>query len=137
VTFYAKTLIFESLLMNYQGNALKYTRAGYIRVRLEAHNQPSERTSQDGEEQAPATIVKLTVTDTGQGMSPQFMRTKVGYVVGCVWQWFKTNIPQALHTLQSREFDRARNWSWAITSQIYGHHAKRADQHPKRTWVWY
>jgi signal transduction histidine kinase len=85
VTFFAKTLIFESLLMNYQGNALKYTRAGYIRVRLEAHNQPSERTSLDGEEQAPATIVKLTVTDTGQGMSPQFMRTKVGYMVRRVW----------------------------------------------------
>jgi signal transduction histidine kinase len=65
------------MLTSKQGNALKYTRTGHIRVKLEAQSPASQREMQDGEEQASATIVKLTVTDTGQGMSPQFMRTKV------------------------------------------------------------
>jgi CheY-like chemotaxis protein len=62
--------------MNIFGNALKYTRKGYIKVKLEA--QSTRRTSiAPGAEETLATFVKLTITDTGQGMSPQFMRTKL------------------------------------------------------------
>jgi signal transduction histidine kinase/CheY-like chemotaxis protein len=67
---------FRRIIMNIFGNALKYTRAGYIRVRLEAQTlrRPHLDSSSD---EAQATLVKLTITDTGQGMSPQFMRTKL------------------------------------------------------------
>jgi signal transduction histidine kinase len=62
--------------MNIFGNALKYTHAGYIRIKLEAHaispvfseidNNPIERT-----------MVTLTISDTGRGMSSDFLKTKV------------------------------------------------------------
>jgi signal transduction histidine kinase len=64
------------LTMNIFGNALKYTHAGYIRIKLEARaissvvsaidNNPSERT-----------MVTLTISDTGRGMSSDFLKTKV------------------------------------------------------------
>jgi signal transduction histidine kinase len=64
------------LTMNIFGNALKYTHAGYIRIKLEAHaispvlseidNSPIERT-----------MVTLTISDTGRGMSSDFLKTKV------------------------------------------------------------
>jgi signal transduction histidine kinase/CheY-like chemotaxis protein len=67
---------FRRIIMNIFGNALKYTRSGYIRVRLEAHTSKRSSTA-PGNDEAVATSVKLTITDTGQGMSPQFMRTKL------------------------------------------------------------
>jgi signal transduction histidine kinase len=64
------------LTMNIFGNALKYTHAGYIRIKLEARaissvvsaidNNPTERT-----------MVTLTISDTGRGMSSDFLKTKV------------------------------------------------------------
>jgi signal transduction histidine kinase len=64
------------LTMNIFGNALKYTKAGYIRIKLEARaissvvsaidNNPTDRT-----------MVTLTISDTGRGMSSDFLKTKV------------------------------------------------------------
>ncbi len=64
------------LTMNIFGNALKYTHAGYIIIKLEARaispvlseidNNPIERT-----------MVTLTISDTGRGMSSDFLKTKV------------------------------------------------------------
>jgi signal transduction histidine kinase len=64
------------LTMNIFGNALKYTRAGYIKIKLEAraipplvsavNNDPTERT-----------MVTLTISDTGRGISNDFLKTKV------------------------------------------------------------
>ncbi|TVY46175.1 Hybrid signal transduction histidine kinase B [Lachnellula occidentalis] len=64
------------LTMNLFGNALKYTPSGYIRVKLEAQSIPSV----EGEKKAnlpERTLVTLTVTDSGQGMSSDFMKTKL------------------------------------------------------------
>lgn len=61
--------------MNIFGNSLKYTRQGFIRVRLEAQSAPKHK--DDAADAPSATTVRLTITDTGQGMSPQFMRTKL------------------------------------------------------------
>jgi signal transduction histidine kinase/CheY-like chemotaxis protein len=67
---------FRRIIMNIFGNALKYTRTGYIRVKLKA--QTTRRSAPEGgQEETQATLVQLTITDTGQGMSPQFMRTKL------------------------------------------------------------
>ena len=67
---------FRRIVMNLFGNSLKYTRSGYIRVKLEAQSQRRPPSAQ-GAEESTATFVKLTITDTGQGMSPHFMRTKL------------------------------------------------------------
>jgi len=68
---------FRRIIMNIFGNALKYTRSGYIQVKLEAQSQRRSPTAAHGSDETPSTSVKLTITDTGQGMSPQFMRTKL------------------------------------------------------------
>jgi signal transduction histidine kinase len=63
----------KRLTMNVFGNALKYTHDGYIKIKLEARpifalgsTSASERT-----------MVTLTITDSGQGMSSDFMKTKL------------------------------------------------------------
>ncbi|OMP85764.1 Hybrid signal transduction histidine kinase B [Diplodia seriata] len=65
------------IVMNLFGNAIKYTRQGFIRVSLSAKDikdPPSQNSSQD----PPATsIVTLTLSDSGQGISPEYLRTKL------------------------------------------------------------
>ncbi|KAL1641764.1 hypothetical protein SLS58_005803 [Diplodia intermedia] len=65
------------IVMNLFGNAIKYTRQGFIRVSLSAKDikdPPSQNSSQD----PPATsIVTLTISDSGQGISPEYLRTKL------------------------------------------------------------
>ncbi|QDS77761.1 hypothetical protein FKW77_005006 [Venturia effusa] len=74
-TFVTQPGAFRRIIMNIFGNSLKYTRQGFIRVRLDAQSMPRHK---DDPTDAPlATTVRLTITDTGQGMSPQFMRTKL------------------------------------------------------------
>ena len=64
------------LTMNLFGNALKYTRVGFIKIRLEARSilPGSSNFKNDGIER---TMVTLTITDSGKGMSPEFMKTKL------------------------------------------------------------
>jgi signal transduction histidine kinase len=63
------------LTMNIFGNALKYTHAGYIRVKLEARAiSPVPNLDDDPTER---TMVTLTISDTGRGMSSDFLKTKV------------------------------------------------------------
>ncbi|KAF2431009.1 hypothetical protein EJ08DRAFT_568907, partial [Tothia fuscella] len=66
---------FRRIIMNIFGNALKYTREGYIKVKLESTKQASH--THEGGEDAQVTIIRLTISDTGIGMSPHFMRTKL------------------------------------------------------------
>ncbi|ORY16126.1 hypothetical protein BCR34DRAFT_597924 [Clohesyomyces aquaticus] len=56
------------ILMNIFSNALKYTQTGHIHVLLRASNRKGG---------GPFTHVTLTITDTGQGMSPQFLANRV------------------------------------------------------------
>lgn len=57
------------------GNALKYTQRGYIKVKLEARSvaTPASSTKTIRER----TMITLTVSDSGQGMSSEFMKTKL------------------------------------------------------------
>ena len=59
------------------GNSLKYTKHGYINVCLRSISQESaaDKTVQFAEDKPG--IIKLTVTDTGQGISPEYLRTKI------------------------------------------------------------
>lgn len=58
--------------MNLLGNSLKYTSQGYIKVQLTA-----EAAQPITDADSTTTMIKLTVSDTGQGMSPHFVRTKL------------------------------------------------------------
>ena len=65
---------FRRIVMNIFGNALKYTRKGFIKVQLTAES-PEERDQSANHSRH--TLIKLQVTDTGQGMSANFLRTKL------------------------------------------------------------
>jgi signal transduction histidine kinase len=62
--------------MNIFGNALKYTQAGYIRIKLEARAISSLVSSVD-HNPIKRTMVTLTISDTGRGMSSDFLKTKM------------------------------------------------------------
>jgi signal transduction histidine kinase len=64
------------LTMNLFGNSLKYTSDGYIKVKLEARNIPSVNPSVNGDS-VDRTMITMTVSDSGQGMSSEFMKTKL------------------------------------------------------------
>lgn len=66
------------LIVSCSGNSLKYTKHGLISVSLKILEDVD-----DSQEQAvhfnmeKPIIIKLTVTDTGQGISPEYLRTKI------------------------------------------------------------
>jgi signal transduction histidine kinase len=71
--------------MNIFGNALKYTRSGYIKIKLQAQSiappiDPGSKTNAKD-----TTMVTLTISDSGQGMSSEFMKTKLFMPFSQVW----------------------------------------------------
>ncbi|KFY02968.1 hypothetical protein O988_01786 [Pseudogymnoascus sp. VKM F-3808] len=64
------------LTMNLFGNSLKYTRDGFIKVKLEAQSIPSVEANVNGDN-IDKTMITMTVSDSGQGMSSEFMKTKL------------------------------------------------------------
>ena len=60
------------ILMNVLGNAMKYTDFGRISVRLEITEASEGRPRPDNED-----LVTLTVTDTGKGISKEFMQGRL------------------------------------------------------------
>jgi len=64
---------FRRIVMNLFGNSLKYTQSGYIRIGLTAVDMAASNHQRDID----PIMVTLTVEDTGCGISPQFMRTRL------------------------------------------------------------
>jgi signal transduction histidine kinase len=56
------------VVMNIFGNALKYTSEGWIRVKLEAQDIPGEDK---------ASIIVLTISDSGKGISSDFLKSNM------------------------------------------------------------
>lgn len=67
---------FRRVVMNLLGNALKYTSDGYVRVNLTASPMEDFQDTETGEV-IPRSMVVLTVTDTGKGISPEFLRSEL------------------------------------------------------------
>ncbi|KAJ5153209.1 uncharacterized protein N7482_009687 [Penicillium canariense] len=61
------------IIMNVFGNAMKYTDQGRVTLSLEAESHSEGRTRRQGLED----MVTLTVSDTGRGISEEFMRGKL------------------------------------------------------------
>ncbi|KAE8447124.1 hypothetical protein EG329_011108 [Mollisiaceae sp. DMI_Dod_QoI] len=64
------------LAMNLFGNSLKYTPDGYIMVKLEARSV-FDSTPNLKNRDAETTLVTLTITDSGRGMTQEFLKTKL------------------------------------------------------------
>lgn len=66
------------IVMNLFGNSLKYTKHGYIMVSLRWANPMQEEADVVRfTENNKTNKIKLIVTDTGQGISPEYLRTKI------------------------------------------------------------
>jgi signal transduction histidine kinase len=66
---------FRRVIMNLLGNALKYTSKGYVRVKLEVSK--IEDLHPGTKEAVQRSCIKLTVLDTGKGISAEFLRSKL------------------------------------------------------------
>jgi signal transduction histidine kinase len=67
---------FRRVIMNLLGNALKYTSHGYVRIKLDATEMEDLQIPGSGDAIA-RSMVTLTITDTGRGISGEFLRSKL------------------------------------------------------------
>ncbi len=68
------------LIMNLLGNALKYTSHGYVKISLnstDADVAPTTGVSATASDNLPRSTISLIVQDTGRGISPEFLRSKL------------------------------------------------------------
>lgn len=73
------------LIMNLLGNSLKYTSHGYVKIKLDATDMEALKTTTSSsagsgsgsDEQLLRSRVTLSVTDTGKGISSDFLRSKL------------------------------------------------------------
>lgn len=71
-TYYTQPGALRRIVMNVFGNAMKYTDAGRVCLRLEATEASDGHHSQPTED-----LVTLTVSDTGKGISEEFLQARV------------------------------------------------------------
>jgi signal transduction histidine kinase len=67
---------FRRIVMNLFGNALKFTKAGFIKVHLRQETLAEERSASDQQDLGFGKIV-LTVSDTGKGISEEYLRNQL------------------------------------------------------------
>ena len=72
-TFTTQPGAVRRVIMNVFGNALKYTEQGVVIVKLALHDLEGKHGS--GQEQGK--LLVITVTDTGKGISSQYLRTRL------------------------------------------------------------
>jgi len=62
--------------MNLLGNTLEYTSRGYVYIKLDA-TEIEDLPTRENSETISRSMVVLTVTDTGNGISSDFLRSKL------------------------------------------------------------
>ncbi|KAI8940521.1 hypothetical protein NX059_004198 [Plenodomus lindquistii] len=70
-TYWSQPGALRRIVMNLVGNSLKYTKHGFVHVKLEAHEDNGHLVSQAND------YITLVVTDSGQGMSAAYMKNKL------------------------------------------------------------
>jgi signal transduction histidine kinase len=55
----------QRIIMNLTGNALKYTQSGWVKIHLSAKESGGQ------------TTIQITVSDSGKGISPEFLRSRL------------------------------------------------------------
>ncbi|MCJ1399586.1 hypothetical protein MMC11_002788 [Xylographa trunciseda] len=65
------------VIMNIFGNALKYTEKGSIEVKLRLHHSDIPNTADLSENEDNMKKLVLTITDTGKGISSEYLRTRL------------------------------------------------------------
>lgn len=65
------------IIMNIFGNAMKYTESGHVKIRLETVRPSEDPTPISGKMSASDELVVLTVSDTGRGISEDFLRARI------------------------------------------------------------
>ncbi|KAL2867044.1 putative sensor histidine kinase/response regulator [Aspergillus lucknowensis] len=70
--YYTQPGALRRIIMNIFGNAMKYTEAGRVSLRLEAMETSESRRKEPTED-----LVILTVSDTGKGISEEFLRGRL------------------------------------------------------------
>ncbi len=73
-SFYTHAGAWRRILMNIFGNALKYTRSGFIYLGLSSKQIRPDPRSKDSDDQEPEFEVTLTVKDTGKGIGPKYLQ---------------------------------------------------------------
>jgi signal transduction histidine kinase len=63
----------QRIIMNLVGNSLKYTLSGFVKVSLSQNILPQEEIEISSE----ASNIEIIVTDTGRGISKEFLETKL------------------------------------------------------------
>ncbi|OQD87849.1 hypothetical protein PENANT_c005G02209 [Penicillium antarcticum] len=65
------------VVMNVVGNALKYTQQGTVSLRLEIQRKAKGSNRQTSPDTIDSPVLVLTVSDTGQGISDEYLRSKI------------------------------------------------------------
>lgn len=60
------------IFLNLGGNAIKYTDSGWVRIRMKVEDLPPNRNEEDRK-----SLVKLIFTDSGKGISREFLKTRL------------------------------------------------------------
>ncbi|RDW84331.1 hypothetical protein BP6252_01921 [Coleophoma cylindrospora] len=71
-TFVSEAGAWKRILMNIFGNALKYTDKGFIKVSLRCDDNATKKGTQNS-----GSVVTLQVSDSGRGMSPEFLQNNL------------------------------------------------------------
>jgi CheY-like chemotaxis protein len=74
--FIAHRASIQRIIMNLVGNSLKYTHSGFVKIDLSLDDPHSSEDSHPRAEPS-TSIVKLIVSDSGKGISSQFLETKL------------------------------------------------------------
>lgn len=65
------------IIMNVFGNALKYTREGFVSVRVDLQKKSAGPDSTTSADSSASEVLVLTVSDTGKGISNEYLHTNI------------------------------------------------------------